>query len=282
MFLFVCTVTMTAPVLIITHNCNRPDLIPLQYASLQKHLYDEYEYLVYNDAKAASMRAQINETCAQLGISCIEIDQTIHQIMHTPRYHCAAATEPMNHISQRGTVIQHSLQHKGFEHNGIVALFDADLFLIKDFSITAYMQDIVLAGTLIEKDEIAYPWPGLIFINMPICPDKQDLLFTSGRANERPFDPGQMIHHFIESHPEISVDFFDKMYCPTADFKSFEKVFHTFLIEGKKYKFELLLNNTFLHYKGCTNWNYDSESFHEKKTAILKDFLEHNDRNESN
>ena len=52
-----------AKVLVITHSYNRPDFIEIQHKTLKKSLKDEYEFVVFNDAKYANTRVAIEKTC---------------------------------------------------------------------------------------------------------------------------------------------------------------------------------------------------------------------------
>lgn len=52
----------------------RPDFLPLQQASLQKHVRDEYELVVINNAiESKSRRIEIEQLCRKLGLRSLEV-----------------------------------------------------------------------------------------------------------------------------------------------------------------------------------------------------------------
>ena len=118
-----------AKILIITHAYNRPDFIELQCLTFQKFLLDEYEFVVFNDAPPGFIHNWIKQECQSLGVCCFTIPQELH-------------VDPLN-ISERHCVaIKYSLDFVGYRHDGIVAFFDSDLFLIRPLSIEDLMSDV--------------------------------------------------------------------------------------------------------------------------------------------
>ena len=71
---------------VITCVVNNPIFIEIQYKTLKKYLKNDYEYIVFNDAKPypdltngddANIRKEIEELCKKLDIKCINIIKQI-------------------------------------------------------------------------------------------------------------------------------------------------------------------------------------------------------------
>src|SRR5579872_6833786 len=102
-------------VLIMTYVHSRPDFIELHHKTFKAFLKDDYEYVVFNDAPNSSMSLAMEQTCARLGIRCFRV----------PPHHPSRETASSRHVDG----IHFSLNTIGFNHNGIVAIIDADMFL---------------------------------------------------------------------------------------------------------------------------------------------------------
>lgn len=277
-------------VLIFTYSYNRPDFIEIQHKTFKKFLKDDYEFIVFNDAPNHAMADQINQTCKRHEIKCIRIPQEIHMLPYLQRW----PGENYNHPTVRNcNVVQYSLDTFGFFHDDIVALFDSDLFLIKEFSIRDYLKKHDLAGLEQSRTRthINYLWIGLAFLNVVTMPNKTTLNFNCGRVEEIPVDAGGHTYYYLKNNPEAKVAYFDQMNFEDLrcdDCRRFQRLIcthHTQLL--KNYSFsdplielvqsgvnmEIFIGTHFLHYRGGTNWDYQSPNFHENKTRLLNEFL---------
>lgn len=154
----------TKEALIFTYAYNRPEFIALQNKCFKKFLKEDFDFVVFNDARDVKDETAIQNECSKLGIQCIRIPQEIHNKPYLQRF----PGEDFNHHSVRNSnVVQYSLDHYGFSHKGYLLLFDSDVFLINPFSITDFMQDCSLAGRLQVKNKnnisINYLWIGIFF-----------------------------------------------------------------------------------------------------------------------
>jgi hypothetical protein len=290
-FIFILSKSLvfSEKVLIFTYSYNRPDFIEIQDRTFKQFLKDDYEFIVFNDANNEELCEKINQTCAQLKIRCIRIPQEIHRMPYLERW----PGEPWNHPTVRNSnVVQYSLDNFGFEHSGIVALFDSDLFLIKDFSIQEFLKDFDLAGVPQARANLEYLWIGLVFLNMTTLPDKQMINFNCGRIGDVHVDAGGQTYHYLINHPSIHLRKIASYYSgdflcdecrknniarcthnteilKQAGFNDIEiKYLHQGLINC-----EFMHNQTFLHYRGGSNWDYQSPEYHQKKTQMLHEFI---------
>lgn len=262
-----------AKVLMITHSYNRPDFIEIQARTFKKFLLDDYEFVVFNDAPQEDMTRRISETCSNLGIACIRIPQTIHAKPYLARN---PNDDYQNPAVRCANVVQYSLDVLGFDYDGIVAIIDADMFPIKEFSIHQYLEGYQLAGVPQKRAHIDYIWNGLVFFNMNDLPDKHSIDFNCLPVEGIAVDVGGNVYSYLRSHPEVKVAKIGNEYINewTALTPRQEKHDHIkLLFELGPNNIEFLLNYSFLHYRSGTNWDARSTEYHKTKTQILNLFL---------
>lgn len=286
-----------AKVVIFTYSYNRPDFIELQHKTFKKFLQDEYQFVVFNDARDPHLYKKIKETCKKLNIKCIKIPQEIHARPYLQR----GPGESYDNPSVRNcNVVQYSLDHYGFYHDDIVVLLDSDMFLVKPFSIKQFMQNYdVAALPQSQGTEIRYLWIGLVFLNMATMPNKTTINFNCGKINDLHVDTGGYTHYYLQSNPTARVHDMNLMYTETlacdvcCQEKNISACTHNTLVLQQRqcnpsfikflqsgpstgyhpYYMELLLDQTFLHYRSATNWNGKAQEYHRQKTKILTDFI---------
>ena len=118
---------------IITAVVNNPTFIEIQYFTLKKYFKGEYEYIVFNDAKDfpdftngndITIKKQIEDMCAKLNITCINIPNNHHKRQLDFGKRCA---DSMNYI----------LQYQKNNPDKYL-LLDSDMFLVDYFDINKY------------------------------------------------------------------------------------------------------------------------------------------------
>lgn len=281
-------------ILIFTYSYNRPDFIEIQYRTFKKFLKDDYEFIVFNDASSDEMAQQIINTCKKYGIHCIRIPQEIHKRPYLQRW----PGEDYNHPTIRNcNVVQYSLDNLGFFHDDIVMILDSDLFLIKEFSIKDYLNSHDIGGVLQlrYKDgapSIRYLWIGLAFLNMATMPNKYTINFNCGRVDGIPVDAGGQTHYYLQDNPTAKVNYFNQMlfddlkcdFCKQNQYTSCLQIaiilkelglsdpLITLVQTGVS--MEIFLDAHFIHYRGGSNWDYQSPNFHANKTKYLQEFIQ--------
>ncbi len=185
--------------IIITPTSNHPEYIIWQNKCFKKYLKDKYEFIIFNDATDEMLKQQIDETCQMLNIKSIQVSQKNRPIGTV--YSWASY--------RHGQALNYLMNTIGFDHNGIVAIVDSDMFLIKDFSIIDYLEGYDIAGVARgpENNDQAYIWPGLIFFNINTLPDKKKI--TLSPNDSLGFDTGGELSQYLQKHPTIKKRFFD-------------------------------------------------------------------------
>lgn len=285
--LLLIPVSSTAKVLLITHSYNRPDFIEIHAKTFKAFLHDEYEYIVFNDAAEENMARQIELTCKKHKIRCFRIPQVLHD---APGRGIAGN----RHIDG----IAYSLEKIGYDHNGIVVLIDSDMFLIKSFSIEKYLQDYDIAAQLQGRCDkntvIKYLSPALVFMNMQTLPSRQTINFEGGCVEGLPCDVGGRTYYYLRDNPSIRPLFFGCIHIGAWKVTSLncqacknmtclncvqQLVDNKFDDIGIKFiqecpdNIEFFLNQTFLHYRGGSNWDYKPAEYHTAKTNALNNFM---------
>jgi hypothetical protein len=277
-----------AKVLVITHAFNRPEFIEWQHACLKKFLLDDYEFVVFNDAVGGKPQRLINTTCARLGIKCYPIPQEVHNhlyplILPPERF----IAHPSN---RHADGIKYAFEQLGFHHDGIVALIDSDLFIIRPLSIASLLEGYDIAAVmspgfdLSQKDHSVHPhryhivpgieylWPGVVFMKMNQVPNKQDLDFSPGKYPHFQLDTGGHTFFYLQNNPGVRVNKLDQFHYQMnkeylnvsmdlphelkvqqlQNLKFNEKEINFLLKRPHGISVEFGYNNHFLHYRGAS------------------------------
>jgi hypothetical protein len=292
--LFIIVSQINAKVLIFTYAYNRPDFVEIQHKTFKKFLTDDYEFIVFSDARSQDMKNSIKAICTQYGLKCIQIPQEIHDRPYLQRW----PGEDYNHPTVRNVnVVQYSLDLLGFNHNDILILLDSDAFLVKKFSFREFLNGYDMGGralginSRIGSGDIQYLWHGLAFLNMGTMPNKRTLNFNCGKVEGRPVDAGGHSYYYLKHNPQVRVHYIDHNfsdelrcnicirinapYCThnTGELRKAE--FDEFQINflQSAHDVEFFCNNSFLHYRCGSNWDYKSQQYHNQKTEALQRYL---------
>lgn len=274
-YLVLCTTPfVSSKILIITHSYNRPDFIPIQEKTFKAFLKDEYEFVVFNDARTESISKKIENMCASLNIRCIRIPNSIHVGRDTPNYGCA-------------DVVQYSLDTFGFDHDGIVVVLDSDMFLIKPLNIAEYLKGYDLFGCIQHRGpcpdnttfKVTYIWNGLVFMDMRTLPNKRTMNWDCGVINGERVDVGGHLHYYLKNNPSLRVKFYSAI--STNHLPQDPAQLHQYNNDPFVAKWlhkiprgmELHADNHFLHHYAGTNWCDYSADYLTRKSILLNNFI---------
>ncbi len=206
-------------ILIIIPAYNCPNFIELQYKTFQKFLKDDYEMVVFNDAKDHDICYQLEAMCQKLNVTCIRIPQTIHDKPYLPRPSSGFTSWNQSPSARNCNVVQYALDTIGFNHNDIVMICENDLFLVKEFSVREYLQGFDLAGfnRAVEFSQatskgIKFLWIGLILMDMRTMFNKKIFNVNCGYIDGALVDSGGYTHYYLKNNPSARVRYVDKVY----------------------------------------------------------------------
>lgn len=218
-----CTMAMgplSAKVRLLTFHFNKPELISLQHRAFQKFMQDDYELIVFNDAKTGELEAAIKMECDKCGIKCVRYEQEWHSlnalndqvlkwqqdptVVKMPYFFAFSREEIAQQASVRHChVIQYALEGFGYEHDDIVAIVDGDLFPVRPISLRHMMQNTPIVASMKPEVDINYFWVTFIAMDMRKLPDKRELTLSLGCVNGVMHDSGAYSYFYIKSHPEV-------------------------------------------------------------------------------
>jgi len=236
---------VVATIRILTFHCNQADFIEMQYLTLSEFLLDDFELIVFNDAKTEANEKWIEEICDKYQIQCVRFQQQWHLTDPLNIYLQKRLQEPttighwgwdssttIEDLSQHPSVrhchvIQYALDHYGYDHDDIVVIMDGDNFLIEPLSIRELLGSNDIVGfnqrpNEISKQrgrgEIAVPegmemfWVVFIAFNPSKLPDVRQMQFhvdvISGYPhlpNNTISDTGAALYKYLWAHPELKL-----------------------------------------------------------------------------
>src|SRR6185437_2029527 len=169
---------------------------------------------------------------------------------------------------------------------------DSDMFLVQPFSIKDFLGGYEMAGIpqgySKNKIEIQYLWIGISFLDMARLPEKELINFNCGLIEGVPVDAGGYTYHYIQKHPELRLRLFgalhsDNIFCSACrlspPLSNHNRDFYPQglddeqinLLRSGSFNVEFICNGAFFHYRGGTNWDHQTNAFHEKKTHLFNE-----------
>lgn len=246
---------------------------------------------IFNDAPSAKLRSEISAECTKLGIECIMIPPSVHSTDFPKRY----IGEPLTLETRGVQSMQYALTTKGFAHDGIVMLIDSDMFLVKAFSVENFLHGNHIAAVPVQQGPINYICNSLVFIDMTQCPNKNQINFYPGRIDNVVVGAGGHMHRYFNQNPSVTLKPIDRMLsinfalCTDSSCLEgnslcdhnqglFNKLgFNTeqiIFLSRHPRNIEFLCNNSFLHYRGGSNWDAKSKTYITKKTLLVHSYIE--------
>ena len=279
---------------IVTAVVNNPIFIEIQYHTLKKYMRCEYEFIVFNDAKSfpdftnggdVTIKAQIQNKCEELHITCINIPNEHHKINKCA---CLRCTDAMNYV----------LEYQKINPCKYL-LLDSDMFLIDYFDIKEYEDykgAIVIQNR--KNDTITYCWNGLYFFDFTNIKNQE--LLNWGCDDVEGCDVGGQMRFWLRTQ-ENDLPLADQI--RRSEYNCFNKNSFYYIkhlwscswdeseypqninipgllaflkcdprnVKGKFYC--EMYDKKFLHYRAGGNWNSEGMNFHHQLTLRLKSVL---------
>jgi len=278
--------------------CTNDLFIKIQYLSLKKYLKNEYEFIVFNDAKDfpdksngndATMKQRVIDICNKLNIKCITFDNSYQK--NIPELY-----------SYKHTIVLNAMHKYQMENPDKYLILDGDLFLMDYLDISKYDKEGA-AVVLQERFEgsLFYIWPGLVYLDMTRDKNYHLLDWSLGDG-----DTGRMTEEWYISQfnkeeikprlsqlrlnsnyePNIKNLYFFKYYvsmtwdendCPES-IKRNKELFEFIKLDKRNVdgKFFIeIFDNCFIHYRGgACNWmeghNWMKENYEYHKNQVNK------------
>ena len=276
---------------ILTAAVNNTDFIELQYHTLKKFFRGEYEFIVFNDAKAfadftndgdLTIKSKIQSLCERLNIRCINIPNDHHQNNKNAGIRCA---DSMMYI----------LEYQKQNPDEYLVL-DSDMFLIDYFDVNKYSQyDCAVVLQSRNEFKTNYFWNGIYYFNMkkmknqellnwyyPIDCDVGGMMqeWLKRQMNNTPIPNTDDIRWKPIQYSSENMYFIKHLWSCSWDnselpdnMKGCEILDQFFTNDPRnvngKYYCEIY-DNAFLHYRAGGNWNKEGLAFHNEIIQKLK------------
>lgn len=200
---------------LLTFHHNRPDFVELQKKSFDKFLQDEYEMIVFNDARSEDMAGEIDTVCKRYNLKSVRIKQKWHEeqtpvledIANWSLLGGKASAMDIRHCD----AIRHALDHYGYGHNDIVGVIDGDIFLIRPLSIRAQMRDSQIIGSrkTDTSGSIEFFSGSLVFFDPNKIPEPLDFSLSLEFINNAITPVGGSSYKYLNTHKDLPVNKYD-------------------------------------------------------------------------
>jgi len=165
------------------------------------------------------------------------------------------------------------------------------MFLVKPFSVRKFLNGYGLGGASAGNGYVSFLWHALAFLDMKAMPNKHTLTFNCGQVEGHPIDGGGHSYYYIKNNPDVQIRYVNHFYsgnfhCDSCKSTNQQLCTHNtekLMTEGfdnnqllflqSACNVEFFHNNSFLHYRGGTNWDNQSQKYHQMKTAALNTYL---------
>lgn len=200
--------------LILTFHYNLPELIEIQHKTLKKFLKENYELIVFNDAREEEHEKGIQAVCDKFKIRCIRFQPEWHETdpfntlisnwNQDRSLHSHIGTLYPQHPSVRHChVIQYALDQFGYDNNGPVMLLDGDCFPTRPVSLKQLLGNNHIVATSKEEGGYEYLWVVFSLFNPKTVPHKDDLKFHLDIIDGQIHDTGSHTYNYLKNHPEV-------------------------------------------------------------------------------
>jgi len=287
---------------VITCVVNNPDFIKIQHYTLNKYLKNNFEFIVFNDAKSyphstnngnINVRKEISDLCKNLNIKCIEIpnDYNYLKMVNCPS-------------TLTGYGMNFMLKYQIANPDQYLIL-DSDMFLIDYLDVNErygkYKTGFYIQDRVFENRIVRYAWVGIVYMDMRKI--KDSYLIDWG-LNYGITDCGGLTEEWVnrqlktnESYPtnlELSWNRSDNFntedvylmrsmrgHCWIIDdipdnLKKNKKLCE-YLNEDKRNRdnliFSEIYDGIFLHYHSGCNWRGEGIEYHKERANKLKNIL---------
>src|SRR6266568_4643229 len=254
---------------IFTFGSHRTDFIRLQDYSFRRHLREDFRFIVFNNALFDSAGGAdyngIHAAGREVGATIIDIQKDKDLIDRCQRIELSCTL--FNHAGLYSNVnVAHAYafcwawENVIAKEKGAIAILDSDVFLIMPTKLTDTLYPHQLCGIPDGRRHpdgrvFHYIWPRFVLADMDRLPDPTEMNWWCGRIHGVPVDVGGQNYHYFQTHPDLDKD---DVRCQHSSRMEGPNVF-----AGGDYDEFYLKDATVLHYRSGSNWNHQTNEFHQ-------------------
>lgn len=269
---------------IVSSHFNNTGYIRLQHYTFKKYFKEDYEYIVFNDAREDKtytnyyndkLGEDIFNCCVELGIKCIRIPQDIHinrrlilpntqePFTHNACTRCADCLQYMTHY------MLNYLEGKN-EFENYLFIIDSDIFMTKELDIKTHLGEHLAEGcdiqTRLSHGLLSF-WSAYAIFNVSKCPNLHEICWDCGSVNNIGVDVGGQTYAYINKYNDI----LKYKHVNIRSFNGRDTITNCDINIDVKLK-EYLLNI-------CKIFKYSLDTTHRGNTECRKDVFMDNDMN---
>ncbi len=258
----------------------RFDLIELQLQSFKKHLKEDFEFIIFNNAQPnrdPQMYRSIGEACRNLGLRVIDVQKDTDLVNRCQVYEPRFPLFSRNGLySEPGVGNEYSLcwawENVISKEKDMVALMHSDVFLIGDLRPSDWLKTRGYDLCYIPQCRVGireYMWEVFVLFNMARLPEPEKICWMGGFMGDKgqfAGDTSCVTSLYLEAHPELKVYHTpqEAFFNDSSVSFSTRPVYHVISYDDKQ---------TVLHYMSSTNWDHQSDELHRTKTEWLRSVL---------
>jgi hypothetical protein len=262
--------------------------ISLQHQAFKRFFKDPYEFIVFNDARDTPdlvtfgdvFADKVQTTCESLGIQHVRIPQHLHasRSLVFP----VAYTESDDHyVSRCALASQFAMNYvrREFPLAKFFVLIDSDMIVVKQFSVSDFLQHDDVAGVKQSRGHLEYMWNGLFLCNLHSCEKLETFSWEAGQIEGVSVDVGGHNALYLRDTnarvKNISCEHFtEPQGFPLLE--AFANIDDHLKPSSSYLNKELLLDRCIVHIRGGGNWSYMKRGYLEACCAVLQAFLDTN------
>jgi hypothetical protein len=247
------------PVTIYTYADKRADFIPLQKATFDAFVAEDFEFIVYNNGSSPEFVRRIDEVCQDHGLTSIRVEDADHS---DPNVACSYP-------------IQWSFHSRIKRDRDISVIIDSDLFLLKRFSFREYTGDHHICAVKQRRGHVRYLWNGLVFLNVPDLPERDLMDWRHGVVEGVGTDVGGFLYSWLRTTSETlrlkNINYSGDISHRYGNMSCLPRELRSRYQDGFDFQ---IYENAFFHYKRGSNWDKRSSGHHEEKFRLARDLID--------
>lgn len=247
----------------------RPDFIELQLKSFKKHLADDFNFIVFNNASFDLDKKNYNEIhniCRNNGLTCIDMKVDKPLVKSLESYDNERIFDNngvyFNAVVACAYPLCYAWRNLISENKGLACIIDSDMFYIKNENISEKLSKYDLLFLSQSSGHVKYMWNGILYMNLDAMENKKELNWWCGRIEGQPLDVGGHTYHYLNKYSKnLKIKHFGQEHIKEdSECDFFPPNYEYIGVDGSK---------SILHYRGGSNWDAKTPDYHDKKTKWL-------------
>jgi hypothetical protein len=233
-----------------------------QHASFKKHIKDDYELIVLNCPNDDEVDQLIKTECESIGLQRLDL---FKRDFKSGNYYVA-------------TGLQEAIDRfVSKDKECISIMLDTDMFALADFSFNAYLEGWDFAGLsqsrLGANHFVEYVFNGFMMFT-PTMPDLEYFDVGCGAIWDCFCDCGGMSYFYFRSHPQLKWRRSQNTGQIVRDSEGMKHLPEELRDEYVD-EFRLdVIEKAFVHYKASSNWDYQTDDYHNRKQEFVKKLIQ--------